>query len=128
MGYGLERVSDFILSQNKQPVPMSFSPWIRLEFYKQTIPGDEFKSIALRAIESLTKTCRQYHVIWQFSFNASEDSPAEIQEVIYTAVDKSLERCGTRIIPQRQAMAVFDLMLYYKDFEYLQTKLSLITA
>ncbi|KAI1640477.1 hypothetical protein F4809DRAFT_441552 [Biscogniauxia mediterranea] len=109
----------FIVRRSTLPVPLSFFSWLRAEYDKSNIPLKTLEQGFLRALVSLrglSHRCEAINV-----FIGDMETPTELESVISRAVDETLKITEYARLYDTDGLAYFDLSLYHKGFEYLQS-------
>ncbi|KAI1493162.1 hypothetical protein F5X96DRAFT_623221 [Biscogniauxia mediterranea] len=109
----------FIIRRSVLSVPLIFFSWLRAEYDKSNIAlktlEERFLS-ALVSLRGLSHRCEAINV-----FIGDMETPTELESVISRVVDETLKITEYARLYDTDGRAYFDLSLYHKGFEYLQT-------
>ncbi|KAI0600815.1 hypothetical protein F4775DRAFT_505890 [Biscogniauxia sp. FL1348] len=109
----------FIVARSTLPVPLNFFSWLRAEYDRSNIPLRTLEQRFLSALVSLRGLSQRHEAI--NAFIGDMETPTELESVISRAVEEALRITEYAKLYDADGLAYFDLSLYHKGFEYLQT-------
>ncbi|KAI1504418.1 hypothetical protein F5X99DRAFT_40119 [Biscogniauxia marginata] len=114
------------VNRTSQPVPTSFITWLRKEYDASNISLKTLEKIFLSIITFHRKLRLQHQAI--SAFIGDTGSPDELEDIISRAVDEALTNTNLAGLHEADGLALFDLSLYHKGFDYLKTTVVPIVA